>query len=165
MKKKNPQYIMVWLLPIILIGGVFFKILGYLVFLMMLFFLALSYFRGRLWCSRFCPRGAFLDLFLKRFSFRKKLPKIFFNHKFKGLFFTLFMVFFMFQLIISPKDIYSIGFVFIRMCIITTIISVLLGIPLIERAWCAICPMGMLQNKINSLKLAEHSLKFRGIIA
>jgi len=151
-KKKISQLIMVWLLPVVVIGGLFFPILGYLVFLMMLFFLTLSYFKGRFWCSHLCPRGAFLDLVLSRFSLRKKIPKIFLSTWFKWLFFAAFMVFFIFQLTISPKNAFAIGFVFVRMCIITMIVSVILGVPLRERTWCAICPMGTLQAKISSFK-------------
>ncbi|MDD4955420.1 MAG: 4Fe-4S binding protein [Candidatus Omnitrophica bacterium] len=136
------QAIMVWFLPL----------LGYLVFFMMLFFLSLSYFKGRFWCSRLCPRGAFLDLILSKFSLRNKIPKIFLKFWFKWLFFALFMAFFVLQLILSQKTPVAIGFVFVRMCIITTIIAVILGIPLRERSWCAICPMGTLQAKIGSLK-------------
>lgn len=143
---------MLWFLPLIVIGGLFLPFLGYIVFFMMLFFLSLSYFKGRFWCSHLCPRGAFLDLILSRFSLRRKIPKIFLKNWFKWLFFTAFMGFFIFQLTVCPKTPLAIGFVFVRMCIITTIIAVILGIPLRERTWCAICPMGTLQTKISSFK-------------
>lgn len=149
--RRITQKITVWLLPLILVGGLFFKLLGYLVFLMMVFFLTLSYFKGRFWCSYLCPRGAFLDLVLSKLSLKRKIPKLFLSHKVKWIFFAFFMAFFVFQLIVSPKDPYSIGFVFVRICIITTIISILFGIPFHQRSWCAICPMGTLQNKISSL--------------
>jgi polyferredoxin len=147
-RKILSQSLAFWFLPIILIGGIFIPALGYLVFFMMLFFLSLSYFKGRFWCSYLCPRGAFLDLILSKFSFRKNIPRIFLAQKFKWIFFILFMVFFIFQLVTAPKTIAGIGFVFVKMCLITTIIAVLLGLPLRERAWCAICPMGTLQGKI-----------------
>ena len=152
MNRKILQSIMLWFLPVIVIGGLFFPLLGYIVFFMMLFFLTLSYFKGRFWCSHLCPRGAFLDLILSRFSLHNKIPKIFLKLWFKWLFFAVFMGFFISQLIISPKNPVAIGFVFVRMCIITTIIAITLGIPLRPRAWCAICPMGTLQTKISSLK-------------
>jgi polyferredoxin len=150
--KRITQKITIWLLPLILIGGLFLKPLGYLVFFMIIFFLTLSYFKGRLWCAHLCPRGAFLDLVLERFSLKRRIPKVFLKQKVKWTFFTLFMAFFAFLLVISPKDLNSIGFVFVRMCILTTIIAILLGIPLKARAWCALCPMGTLQSKIGSLK-------------
>jgi polyferredoxin len=151
-KKILLQSLMLWFLPVIVIGGLFIPILGYLVFFMMLFFLPFSYFRGRFWCSHLCPRGAFLDLILSKFSLRKKIPKIFLTQKFKWLFFVLFMAFFVFQLIVSPKNIVAIGFVFVKMCLITTIIAIILGVSLRERAWCAMCPMGTLQSKIGSFR-------------
>lgn len=142
--KKISQLIMLWFLPLIIIGGLFFPLLGYIVFFMMLSFLILSYFRGRFWCSHLCPRGSFLDLVLSKFSLKNKLPNFLTSKKFRWGFFWFFMVFFIFQLIIVPKTIPAIGFVFVRMCLITTIIAVVLGIPLKERAWCAFCPMGTL---------------------
>lgn len=151
-KKIILQSIMLWFLPIIVIGGLFLPILGYLVFLMMLFFLTLSYFKGRFWCSHLCPRGAFLDLVLSKFSLQNKLPKIFFNNKFKWFIFVIFMAFFILQFVLSQKNLFAIGFVFVRMCLITTIIAIILGIPFKERSWCVICPMGLLQGKIGSLR-------------
>lgn len=143
---------MLWLLPLVTIGGLFFPLLGYLVFFMMLFFLALSYFKGRFWCSHLCPRGAFLDVVLSKFSLRNKIPKVFLRAGFKWAFFIIFMGFFIFQLAVCPKTFAAIGFVFVRMCIVTTIIAIILGVPLRERAWCAICPMGTLQAKIGASK-------------
>ena len=44
-----------------------------------------------------------------------------------------------------------IGSVFVVMCILTTIISIILGILTKHRGWCAICPMGFLQEKIGKI--------------
>lgn len=139
---------MIWLLPVIVIGGLFYPPLGYLVAVMMVFFLTLSYFRGRYWCSNLCPRGAFLDLVLSRFSLKRKFPHLFASNTFRWTVFFLFMVFFAVQLITSERTFYAIGFVFVRMCLLTTIISVILGVPIHYRAWCSFCPMGTLQTKI-----------------
>lgn len=151
MNKQILKQIMVWFLSVIVVGGLFYPLLGYLVVSMMLFFFILSYFRGRYWCSHLCPRGAFLDLVLRRFSLKKKLPRFFTSKKVKWTIFTLIIGLFVFQLVSSPRNPSAIGFVFVRMCLVTTIISVLLGIPLTERAWCAICPMGTLQTTIRTL--------------
>ncbi|MCM8827014.1 MAG: 4Fe-4S binding protein [Candidatus Omnitrophica bacterium] len=118
---------------------------------MMIFFLVLSYFKGRFWCGFLCPRGAFLDLFLSKFSLKRNVPKFFCNPKIRMSIFFIFMGFFVLQIIISPKNINAIGFVFVRMCIITTILAILLGIPMQQRTWCLICPMSRLQEKIRSL--------------
>ncbi|MDD5430058.1 MAG: 4Fe-4S binding protein [Candidatus Omnitrophica bacterium] len=60
------------------------------------------------------------------------------------------MAVFIIQFIKADKNIYTIGFVFVRMCLVTTLIAIVTGVPFISRAWCVICPMGTLQAKINS---------------
>ncbi|MCX7661660.1 MAG: 4Fe-4S binding protein [Candidatus Omnitrophica bacterium] len=153
------QKIMVWFLPLILIGGIFIPVLGYLVFFMMVFFLTLAYFKGRFWCSFLCPRGAFLDLVLSKFSLRRRPPRFFYSAKIRFVIFIVFMIFFVWQLIVAPKSLYHIGFVFVRMCLLTTLISILLGIPFLVRTWCIICPMGNLQGAI--AKLRKRTSRFK----
>jgi len=151
MDKTKIQNITVWLLPVIVIGGLFWPLLGYLVFFMMLFFLTLSFFKGRIWCSNMCPRGAFLDLVLSKFSMKNKMPRFVNKISFKWTVVALFIVFFISQLIAADKTLYAIGFVFVRMCLLTTIISVVLGIPVHQRIWCSFCPMGTLQTFLHRI--------------
>ena len=152
MNRKLSQSIMVWFLPLIIIGGLFWPLLGYLVFFMMLFFLILSYFKARFWCANLCPRGSFLDSVLSKISMKRKTPALFLNSKFRWAVFVIFISIFIFQFIIVEKNIYAMGFVFVRICLITTLIAIIVGIPARERTWCVICPMGTLQSKIGSLK-------------
>jgi polyferredoxin len=65
---KKTQLITIWLLPLILIGGLYNSALGYLVVAMMAIFLTLSFFKGGYWCWNLCPRGAFLDIILSKVS-------------------------------------------------------------------------------------------------
>jgi ferredoxin-type protein NapH len=145
------QLFTVWLLPLIVLGGMFFPPLGYLVFLMMLFFLPFSYFRGRQWCGKICPRGAFLDIVLSRFSVKVKVPDFMHKNWFKLAVFFSFMIFFISQFVVSEKNFNSFGFVFVRMCLLSTLVAITLGIPFHQRIWCVFCPMGFLQSKIRSL--------------
>lgn len=149
-KQKISQIIMVWFLPLIVIGGLFFPLIGLLVLVMMLLLLSTAYFKGRFWCANFCPRGAFFDLVLAKLSLKNKIPKVFTNSKFRNFILVLFMVFFIVQMV-NAKNIYGVGVVFVRMCLVTTIIAIILGIPLHQRTWCAFCPMGNLQEKIYKL--------------
>jgi len=151
MNRKISQLIMVWLLPVIIIEGLIFPVLGYIVFFMILFFLVLSYFKSRFWCSHLCPRGAFLDLILSKVSLKKRIPPFLSTNKFRWSVVAMFMVIFILQFILSPINIVSVGFIFVRMCLITTLIAIVLGIPIHQRTWCAFCPMGTLQSKIGSL--------------
>ncbi len=146
---------MIWFFPVILIGGLFSTLLGYLVMLFMIFFLTLSYFRGRFWCTNLCPRGAFLDIVLKKFSLRKRIPALFLSKQFKWTVFFAFMIFFILQMVTAEKTLFAVGFVFIKICLLTSIISIVLGVPIHERVWCRFCPMGTLQGKISSLNKSK----------
>lgn len=148
---KKSQLIMVWFLPLIVIGGLFYPLLGYLVVGMMAVFLTLAFFRGRYWCWNLCPRGAFLDMVMSKVSLKKPLPRSFSREWFRWLVFILFIGFLMFRIIRTGGNLIAIGAVFVGMCILTTVISIILGAISKHRSWCAICPMGMLQDKIGKL--------------
>lgn len=139
---------MVWLLPIIVIGGLFIPILGYLVVAMMAFFLILSFFKGRYWCWNLCPRGSFLDIVLSKMSRNKSVPRIFTVQWFRWLIFVLLIGFLIFRVGNTGGNLIVLGAVFVTMCLITTIISIVLGTATKHRAWCVVCPMGLLQEKI-----------------
>lgn len=143
---------MIWFLPLIVIGGLFFPVLGYLMIAFMAFLLVLAYFNRRYWCWNLCPRGAFLDIVLNKISFHKPVPKFFTKPWFRWSFFWFFMTILVFRLIHSGGDFLAIGGIFVSICVITTIFSILLGVPMKARSWCTFCPMGTLQDKISSLK-------------
>ncbi len=142
---------MIWLLPLITIGGLFYPILGYLVVAMMSFFITLAYFKGRYWCWNLCPRGAFLDIIISRLSLNRSLPRLFTKQWFRWLIFIFLMSFLIFRISRTGGSLLAIGFVFVIMCTITTIISILLGVSMKHRGWCMICPMGTLQDKIGKI--------------
>ena len=154
---KKTQKIMIWFLPLIVIGGLFYPFLGYLVVAMMATFLTLAFFKGRYWCWNFCPRGAFLDIVLSKVSLNKPLPKSFVKQWFRWLIFILFMSFIILRIIHTGGNLIAIGSVFVVMCIFTTIISIVLGVLTKHRGWCMICPMGTLQEKIG--KISSHKMK------
>jgi len=145
---KKTQLIMIWLLPLIVIGGVFAPELGYLVLAMMAALLVMSIFKGRYWCWNLCPRGAFLDIAMSKMSRKNPAPKIFTKLWFRWTLFVLFMSFLVWRLVKSGANIISMGAVFVSMCIITTVISVVLAVLTKHRAWCVVCPMGLMQETI-----------------
>jgi len=148
MTHKKSQLIMVWLLPLIVIGGLFVPILGYLVVGMMAFLITMSFFKGRYWCWHLCPRGAFLDLGMSKLSPGKSLPRLFTKQGFRWMIVVLFMTFLAYRIVQSGGDLIAMGSIFVSMCLITTIIAIILALLMRHRAWCAICPMGTLQEKI-----------------
>jgi polyferredoxin len=151
MKSKKSQLIMIWLLPLIVIGGLYVPSLGYLVVGMMAFFLTLSFFKGRYWCWNLCPRGAFLDIALSKVSRNKPFPKPLTRQWVRWLVFAVLMVFVIIRLMRTGGNLIAIGSVFVGMCLLTTIISIVIGILTKHRAWCMVCPMGTLQDKIVKL--------------
>ena len=149
---KKTQLIMLWFFPIILIGGLFIPWLGYLVIAMMAFFLVLSYFKGRYWCSHLCPRGAFLDIVMVHMSPQKPLPKIFTNKIFRWSIVYLFIAIIIIRIIYAQGDFLAIGAIIVNACLITSLIAVGLGVTTKHRGWCAICPMGTIQGRLGQIK-------------
>jgi len=148
---KKSQVIMMWFLPLIVIGGLFFPLLGYLVVAMMAFFLTLSFFKGRFWCWHLCPRGAFLDIDMAKASMNKTFPAPLTKMWFRWAVFFLLMVFLIFRLLRTGGNIMVIGAVFVFMCIVTTAIAVIIALVSKHRGWCMICPMGTLQEQIGKI--------------
>jgi len=156
--KKQAQMVMIWLLPLIVIGGLFYPLLGYLVVAMMAVFLTMSVFKGRYWCWHLCPRGAFLDMVMSKASANRSVPKIFARQWFRWIIFILFMAFLIWRILGTGGNIIAIGAVFVSMCILTTVISIILAVLTRHRSWCAICPMGTLQQKLHIRGKKEHSI-------
>ena len=148
---KKTQAITVWFLPVIVIGGLFILVLGYLVLGMMVFFLTLSFFKGRYWCWHLCPRGAFLDIVISKLSPNRAAPKIFSKSWLRWSIFVLFMIFLILRILKTGGNLRAVGAIFVSMCLLTTLISIVLGVSTRQRAWCTICPMGTLQDKIAEL--------------
>ncbi|MFA5145336.1 MAG: 4Fe-4S binding protein [Candidatus Omnitrophota bacterium] len=153
---KKTQAVMIWFLPLIVIGGLFYPLLGYLVVAMMVFFLILAIFANRYWCWNLCPRGAFLDIVISKLSANKPLPGIFVKHWFRWSVFILFMGFVIYRITRTGGNLLMIGAVFVSMCMITTIISIILGVVSKHRGWCTICPMGFLQEKIGKINRSKN---------
>lgn len=142
---------MVWFLPLIVLGGLLYPLLGYLVLAMMAFFLTLAFFKARFWCWNLYPRGAFLDIAISKASRNKPVPGIFSRQWFRWLVFVLFLVFLAFRILNAGGSLIAVGSVFVGMCLLTTVIAIILGIVTRHRSWCAICPMGTLQEKIGKI--------------
>ena len=147
----NIQKCTIWFLPIIVICGIFYPMLGYLVVAMMVFFLPFSFFKKRAWCWNMCPRGAFLDLGMAKLSPNRPTPKVFSKTWFRWLILGLLMAILAYRMAASGGVLMTIGAIFVSICIITTVIAVILALVFRHRAWCAICPMGTLQDQIGKL--------------
>jgi ferredoxin-type protein NapH len=139
----------IWLVVIITIfGGLKYPLLGFVVAGVMMMGVIGALIKGRYVCGWLCPRGALFDRVLRPISAKRSIPRWVRDYRLRWGAFTVLMGFMAFQISRSPGDAHHWGQVFVRICIITTGIGVLLAVFLHPRTWCAFCPMGTLQSAI-----------------
>lgn len=151
---KIRKYLHKWawtVLVVFCIVGVFYPFIGIVAIVCMLAPVVVSIFKGRYWCGNFCPRGSFNDILLSKISKGMKVPAILKEKWFKLLFLVLLMSGFGIQIYFSWGSIINVGSVFVRMIIITTLLSIILGTLFNHRTWCTICPMGTMANYVSSI--------------
>lgn len=145
------------------IVGLFYPFIGGLALVCMLAPVVVAFFKGRIWCGNFCPRGSFNDIILARFSTKRKIPAFLRETWFRILVLIGVMSAFIFQLTLAWGNFLSVGRVFVRMIIITTLITIILGLIYKPRTWCTFCPMGTMAyfvSKLKNLKLHIKHIQF-----
>jgi polyferredoxin len=154
---------------ILLVGfcvvGLIYPIIGAVAIICMLSPVVVAFFRGRLWCGNFCPRGSFNDIILSKISLENKMPNFMKTKWFKLLFLVILMSAFIIQLALSGGNAVVIGIIFVRMIVITTILTIALGIVYHHRAWCTICPMGTMAHYVSRLKISKNNAKHVSFVA
>ncbi len=146
----------VWILLIIFcVVGIFYPIIGLAALVCMLAPSIVAIFNGRMWCGNFCPRGSFNDIILSKVSRKGKVPGFLKSKWFRLLFLAIVMAAFTVQAILAWGSVISISLVFVRMIIITSIITIILGIIYNQRTWCTICPMGTMAHYVSKLQLLK----------
>lgn len=98
--------------------------------------------RGKVHCSKYCPRGSLLGKFLKKISLNQSTPKFLFTRKFKNGLLILMLSVFSFSMIHTGGDPNKIAFAVFRFMTISLIIGIVMGISFKPRSWCGVCPMG-----------------------
>ncbi|HWQ19807.1 MAG TPA: 4Fe-4S binding protein [Methanotrichaceae archaeon] len=141
---------------IVSIGGLFYPKLGYFLLLVFASLIIISPFRGRWFCGNLCPRGSFNDFWLGRISRSRRIPTIMKSMWIRVPIFIAMMGFMVWRVFGTQGIVDKVGMVFVVMCILTTSISILLGISISPRAWCTFCPMGTLQRTLGG---ARYQLK------
>lgn len=145
-----------WLMLVIYcIAGVFYPVIGTAALICMLAPSIVAVFKGRLWCGNFCPRGSFNDMILSKFSLRKRVPGLFKKAWFRLTFLILLMGAFTVQIVLAWGSLVAVSMVFVRMIVITTLITIALGIAYNHRTWCLICPMGTMAGYVSKLQLVK----------
>jgi polyferredoxin len=153
--KTAKQIIHQWswaLLIFYLVVGWFYPILGIAALVCMLAPVITAFFKGRMWCGSFCPRGSFNDMILSRLSRKLRLPAFLKATWFRFVFLVLLLSFFGVQIFVAWGDITTVGYVFLRMVFLTTLLAIILGVSYNQRTWCGICPMGTLAHYASKVK-------------
>lgn len=142
-----------WLVvPVIAFGGLFYPKLGLLLIPIMLTLIILGFLKGKYWCGNLCPHGSLFDFLILRFSFNKKIPRLFTSGIFKTLFFLWYMNMFTSRLIQAWQswgtlDFWDkLGFVFTFNYLIPTTVGTFLALFINPRTWCSFCPMGTMEQ-------------------
>lgn len=145
-KRKNLQSYTWFGLPLVVVGGWFYPLLGYLLLGCMLGALGFAAFRGRAWCDWMCPRGSFYDLFLDRLSKKRRIPEFFRSTTTRVAVILLLFAVLGIQFYFAWPSIEGIGLAFVIVLTVTTMIGITLGIAIQPRTWCLICPMGTIAS-------------------
>jgi ferredoxin-type protein NapH len=124
------------------IGFLLFPSWGSIALICMLVPVILAAYEGRSWCGNYCPRGSLWDNLLAKVNSKKEIPAWA-----RTKFFRLFMVLFIFavfgwQMFYAWPELSSIGLVFLRIILITTLVGLVLALVYSPRTWCSFCPMG-----------------------
>ncbi|MEF9933967.1 4Fe-4S binding protein [Clostridium sp.] len=150
----------IWILtPLVAIGGIFEKKLGLLIPPIMLTLIVMSFFRGRYWCGNFCSHGSFYDKYLLKISRNKKIYDFLNSKIVMVVFFTWFMFNITRKLIAAVNSfgtsmfLDDLGYVFTSAYLMVLVLGGLISIINSPRAWCKVCPMGIMQK--GSYKLGD----------
>lgn len=146
------------LLPVFIIGTWFYPVAGSLALICMMAPVIVAFFKGRIWCGYFCPRGSFNDILLAKWSRKRPLPRFFNTVGFRVAFLVILLSAFAIQLYLAWGKAATVGMVFWRMIVITTFITVFLGTFFHHRSWCRICPMGTLAAYAANLRSVRNRI-------
>ncbi|MBA4389290.1 MAG: FeS-binding protein [Verrucomicrobia bacterium] len=144
-----------FLLPVVIVTiglGWKYPWLGYSVPIVMLMGMVGGIFNGRYVCGNLCPRGSFLERFVGLVSRKGEIPSPVRNMVFRWILFSAMMGFMIFQISRNPSDWQHWGRVFWLMCTVTTGLGIVLAFAFQSRTWCALCPMGTMQNALGGGK-------------
>jgi hypothetical protein len=101
--------------------------------------------RGKIHCSKYCPRGSILGNFLKYINFDYNLPQSIRTKTVKNSLLILMMTMFalsLYRAFHSPNVVKAIGFGVFRLMMASLALGVIMGVIFKPRSWCQVCPMG-----------------------
>lgn len=135
-----------------IVAGLKYPLIGFVVPTVMLIGIIGGFLNGRYVCGWICPRGGFYDRVMSRVSPKKRVPAWLRDYRFRWLVFVLLMGLMIFQILQDPRSLHHWGAVFVRICLVTTLIGVFLAFIFHPRTWCSFCPMGTIQSVLGPNK-------------
>lgn len=111
--------------------------------------------RGKIHCSKYCPRGSLLGKFLQRLSFENEMPSFMKGKKTKNLLLGLMLLMFSISIYHAGFDIQAISFAIFRLMTVSLVLGVFMGIIYKPRSWCIVCPMGHATGLIRDFQKAN----------
>lgn len=131
-------------------GGWFVPELGFALAALMLLALVLSLFgpRKRMFCSMACPRGRALGFVMKGVARGRSLPKFALSPGFRKALCGFMMLCVVGNLARNGAGMAGAGRVFWYLCLVSLSGGIVLGYFFKPRAWCAVCPLGTLQDTV-----------------
>lgn len=138
-----------WAVPIVAIGGWWYPYLGLGVLACMLGPVIVAVARGRYWCGWLCPRGAFFDYVMARFSAKRPVPAWLRSRGFRWFAIAFLMGMMGGQLVLAYPNPAAMARVFVVLLGVTTLVGIGLALAYTPRAWCTICPMGTMSSWVS----------------
>lgn len=131
------------------ISGIFIPEIGLVLAGLMVAAIVMTLIKPRSFCSKVCPRGKALGFVMRGASRRKALPRFMLSVQFRRLLCGAMMFCVIGSLVRTGGEIRAVGRVFWTLCAISLSAGLVMGYFFKPRAWCAICPMGTLQDTIS----------------
>ena len=132
----------------IVIGSFFWPLLGLSVPLLLLAAVISNFVKPRWFCAKACPRAHTLGGFLPSLSRYRALPAFLYSGAVRTMLCAFVLVCAVGQTSRLRSNIPALGLFFWAVCVITLAAAVALGIFYKPRAWCALCPVGTLQDTL-----------------
>lgn len=137
------------LVPVaVIVAGTLYPVAGLAVPALVLFAAVSSLFKKRWFCSRACPRGVLLSTTLGRVSRRKPLPRSLRSPAVRTVLCGFLLLCSVGQTLRLRADTAVLGSFFWLVCVLTLALSLVMGLVWKPRAWCAVCPVGALQDNV-----------------
>lgn len=148
-RRKIIQHFMLIPLFIFVDVGWYYPLVGIFIPIFFIFMLLLSFYKGRVSCGWFCPRGSLFETIVKKISLNYPRPPIFSQAKYRQYFFIIFCCLFLFlyfATVFEENELVYTGKFFVCYYVSITLLGILLGILFGARTYCLICPAGTIQS-------------------